>query len=51
MAFVDRARKGELVVEGDGVGGAGGYSAALLQKGRTSFAIPSKWCSIDMILS
>jgi len=34
MAFVDRARKGEIAVDGDGVGGAGGYSAALLQKGK-----------------
>ena len=33
MGFVDRARKGEVVLEGDGVGGAGGYSAALLSKG------------------
>jgi replication fork clamp-binding protein CrfC len=34
MSFVDRARRGEAVVEGDGAGGAGGYSAALLQKGK-----------------
>ncbi len=33
MGFVDRVRKGEVVLEGDGVGGAGGYSAALLAKG------------------
>ena len=33
VAFVDRARKGDVVLEGDGTGGAGGYSAALLQKG------------------
>ena len=33
MAFVDRVRKGEVVLDGDGVGGAGGYSAALLSKG------------------
>lgn len=36
MGFVDRVRKGEVVLEGDGVGGAGGYSAALLSKGKTS---------------
>ena len=35
MGFVDRVRKGEVVLEGDGVGGAGGYSAALLAKGNT----------------
>lgn len=33
MNFVDRVRKGEVVLEGDGVGGAGGFSAALLSKG------------------
>lgn len=33
MGFVDRVRKGEVILEGDGVGGAGGYSAALLSKG------------------
>ncbi|MCJ1363863.1 dynamin-like GTPase mgm1 [Acarospora aff. strigata] len=34
LGFVDRVRKGEVVLEGDGAGGAGGFSAALLQKGR-----------------
>ncbi|KAI6813830.1 hypothetical protein KC367_g4508 [Hortaea werneckii] len=34
MSFIDRVRNGEVVLEGDGVGGAGGFSAALLQKGR-----------------
>ncbi|KAF2205654.1 hypothetical protein GQ43DRAFT_406911 [Delitschia confertaspora ATCC 74209] len=34
MAFIDRVRSGQVVLEGDGVGGAGGFSAALLQKGR-----------------
>lgn len=33
MSFVDKVRKGEVVLEGDGVGGAGGFSAALLAKG------------------
>ena len=33
LAFVDRVRKGEVVLEGDGTGGAGGFSASLLQKG------------------
>lgn len=33
MTFVDRTRKGEIVIEGNGGGGAGGFSAALLQKG------------------
>lgn len=34
VAFIDRVRHGEVVLEGDGVGGAGGFSAALLLKGR-----------------
>jgi GTP-binding protein EngB required for normal cell division len=33
MAFIDRVRSGQVVLEGDGIGGAGGFSAALLQKG------------------
>lgn len=31
--FIDRVRKGEVVLEGNGVGGAGGFSAALLTQG------------------
>lgn len=34
VAFIDRVRKGDVVLEGDGIGGAGGFSAALLHKGR-----------------
>ena len=34
IAFIDRVRSGQVVLEGDGIGGAGGFSAALLQKGR-----------------
>ncbi|KIW03659.1 uncharacterized protein PV09_04981 [Verruconis gallopava] len=34
MGFIDRVRDGKVVLEGDGVGGAGGFSAALLKKGR-----------------
>ena len=33
MGFIDRVKKGEVVLEGDGVGGGGGFSAALLAKG------------------
>jgi len=33
MGFIDRVRSGQVVLEGDGVGGAGGFSAALLKKG------------------
>ncbi|EFW21224.1 dynamin-like GTPase mgm1 [Coccidioides posadasii str. Silveira] len=34
MNFVDKVRRGDVQVEGDGTGGAGGFSAALIQKGR-----------------
>lgn len=37
MTFVDKSRKGDIVVEGDGRSGAGGFSAALLGKGRFAF--------------
>jgi hypothetical protein len=33
MGFIDRVRKGDVVLEGDGAGGAGGFSSALLAKG------------------
>ncbi|KZZ89917.1 Dynamin, GTPase domain protein [Moelleriella libera RCEF 2490] len=33
MSFVDKARKGDIFVEGDGRSGAGGFSASLLAKG------------------
>lgn len=32
-AFIDRVRRGDIVLEGDGSGGAGGFSAALIRKG------------------
>lgn len=33
IGFIDRVRKGEVVIEGDGAGGGGGFSSALLRKG------------------
>lgn len=33
LGFIDRVRKGDAILEGDGRRGAGGFSAALLQKG------------------
>ncbi|KAH0553465.1 hypothetical protein GP486_006467, partial [Trichoglossum hirsutum] len=59
MGFVERVRKGETIVDGDGSSGAGGFSSALLQKGREAvflrdradiikmrlLAIKSKQCS------
>jgi hypothetical protein len=32
--YIDKARKGAIVVEGDNRSGAGGFSAALLSKGK-----------------
>jgi GTP-binding protein EngB required for normal cell division len=37
ISFIDRVRSGQVVLEGDGVGGAGGFSAALLAKGTSIF--------------
>ncbi|KAL2803298.1 P-loop containing nucleoside triphosphate hydrolase protein [Aspergillus granulosus] len=34
ISFIDRVRKGEVVLEGDGSGGAGGFSSSLLALGR-----------------
>jgi replication fork clamp-binding protein CrfC len=36
ISFIDRVRKGEVVLEGNGEGGAGGFSAALLERGEFS---------------
>ncbi|KAJ9618986.1 mitochondrial dynamin GTPase Msp1 [Taxawa tesnikishii (nom. ined.)] len=33
MSFIDRVKKGEVILEGNAGGGAGGFSAALLQRG------------------
>lgn len=38
-AFIDRVRKGEVVLEGDGSGGAGGFSSSLLARGEYSFPL------------
>lgn len=36
MSFIDKTRRGDITVEGDGRSGAGGFSAALLAKGMSS---------------
>ncbi|EEU44614.1 uncharacterized protein NECHADRAFT_49593 [Fusarium vanettenii 77-13-4] len=50
IAFVDKARKGEIVVEGDGRSGAGGFSAALLGKGREAVFLRDRADIIKMRL-
>jgi len=44
LTFIDRVRKGDIVLEGDGTGGAGGFSAALLRRGKC-------WKSLLMLLN
>lgn len=34
ISFIDKVRKGDVVLEGNGAGGAGGFSAALLERGK-----------------
>ncbi|KAH0547588.1 hypothetical protein FGG08_000313 [Glutinoglossum americanum] len=50
VGFVERVRKGEVVVEGDGRGGAGGFSSALLQKGREALFLRDRADIIKMRL-
>lgn len=40
MSFVDKCRKGDYLVEGEGRLGAGGFSAALLEKGKQISSFP-----------
>ncbi|KAH6963519.1 hypothetical protein HG530_007316 [Fusarium avenaceum] len=50
MTFVDKARKGEVVVEGDNRSGAGGFSAALLSKAREAVFLRDRADIIKMRL-
>lgn len=45
VAFIDRVRKGEIVLEGNSGGGAGGFSAALLAKG---MFLPTVMCKFHI---
>jgi len=47
MSFIDRVRSGQVVLEGDGVGGAGGFSSALLAKGRFTCLLVSQFFELD----
>ncbi|KAI1377276.1 dynamin family protein [Hypoxylon crocopeplum] len=48
MNFVDKARKGDVVVEGDSRSGAGGFSAELLSKGRDAIFLRDRADIIKM---
>lgn len=48
-AFIDRVRKGEVVLEGDGSGGAGGFSSALLQRGENAISCSSLTTRVDAV--
>ncbi|KAF5017389.1 hypothetical protein F66182_10683 [Fusarium sp. NRRL 66182] len=50
MGFVDKARKGEVAIEGDNRSGAGGFSAALLSKGREAVFLRDRADIIKMRL-
>ncbi|KAF2104808.1 hypothetical protein NA57DRAFT_29460 [Rhizodiscina lignyota] len=50
MSFIDRVRSGQVVLEGDGVGGAGGFSAALLRRGRDAVFLRDRADTIKMRL-
>lgn len=51
VSFIDRVRKGDVVLEGDGVGGAGGFSAALLVKGKEALFLRDRADIIRMRLA
>ncbi|KAL8857526.1 MAG: hypothetical protein Q9178_005854 [Gyalolechia marmorata] len=51
MGYIDRIRKGEVVLEGNGIGGAGGFSAALLAKGREAIFLRDRASILRMRIS
>lgn len=50
VSFIDRVRKGDVVLEGNGSGGAGGFSAALLERGREGLFLRDRADLIKMRL-
>ncbi|PSR78829.1 dynamin family protein [Coniella lustricola] len=50
MTFVDKCRKGDIPIEGEGRMGAGGFSAALLEKGREAVFLRDRADIINMRL-
>jgi dynamin-like GTPase MGM1, mitochondrial len=50
VGFVEKCRRGEIIVEGDGATGAGGFSRELLQRGMFSFPDPNSLCHLTRCL-
>lgn len=50
MSFVDKVRKGDVLLEGNNAGGAGGFSAALLDRGREGIFLRDRADLIKMRL-
>lgn len=50
MTFVDKARKGDIIVENEGQSGAGGFSAALIGRGREAVFLRDRADIIKMRL-
>ncbi|KAI1330162.1 dynamin family protein [Xylariaceae sp. FL0255] len=48
MTFIDKAKKGDVIVEGESQSGAGGFSAALLTKGREAIFLRDRADIIKM---
>lgn len=50
MSFVDKVRSGDVLLEGNNAGGAGGFSAALLERGRQGIFLRDRADIIKMRL-
>ncbi len=49
MNFIDKVRRGDVVVEGESRSGAGGFSAALLGKGELSDTLTKCYGDDEML--
>ncbi|TVY34271.1 Protein msp1, mitochondrial, partial [Lachnellula occidentalis] len=50
VGFVEKTRKGDVVVEGDGRSGAGGFSSDLLQKGKEALFLSDRATLLNLRL-
>ncbi|KAL9127883.1 MAG: hypothetical protein Q9217_003319 [Psora testacea] len=51
MTFIDRVKRREVLLEGNGVGGAGGFSADLLARGREALFLRDRASILSMRLA